>query len=86
MRLTERQRQIVRLVAAGSTNKQIARVLGMEATTVKSHLRLILRKLRVRNRTQLAVLWRQFEPDGPTWPGSEERQLAPAHESRDASA
>jgi two-component system nitrate/nitrite response regulator NarL len=53
--VTPRQREILRLVACGKTNKEIGRTLGMEEATVKSHLRLILRRSGFKNRTQLAV-------------------------------
>ncbi len=48
--LTHRELQVLRLMAAGSTNKQIADQLGIGAGTVKSHVRNILTKLGVHNR------------------------------------
>jgi DNA-binding NarL/FixJ family response regulator len=53
--LTERERQVLREVATGRTNKQIARSLHIAETTVKSHVRAILDKLGVRSRTQAAL-------------------------------
>jgi DNA-binding NarL/FixJ family response regulator len=50
--LTSRQLEILRLVAAGSTNSQIARKLWVTEQTVKFHLRNIFRKLEVTNRTE----------------------------------
>lgn len=50
--LTEREREILRLVASGSTNGDVARRLWVTEQTVKFHLRNIYRKLDVANRTQ----------------------------------
>ena len=51
-RLTTRELEILQLVAAGSTNGQIARRLWVTEQTVKFHLSNIYRKLEVGNRTQ----------------------------------
>lgn len=51
--LTPREREVFRLVAAGWSNRQIERALGIRVSTVKRHVRHILRKLR--NRVQAAV-------------------------------
>jgi NarL family two-component system response regulator LiaR len=53
--LTDRERQVLREVMGGRTNKQIARSLVIAETTVKSHLRGILDKLGVQSRTQAAL-------------------------------
>lgn len=50
--LSSREIQIVRLVAAGQSNKQVARSLFLTENTVESHLRRINTKLGTRNRTQ----------------------------------
>ena len=50
--LSSREVQIVRLVAAGQSNKQVARSLFLTENTVESHLRRINRKLGTRTRTQ----------------------------------
>jgi two-component system nitrate/nitrite response regulator NarL len=42
-------------LARGHSNKEIARELNMSAATVKVHLKGVLRKLQVRNRTEAAV-------------------------------
>lgn len=54
--LTERQRQILRLVAQGKSNKEIARALDILEGTVKAHLRFLMKHLNAKNRTQLAVM------------------------------
>jgi two-component system nitrate/nitrite response regulator NarL len=54
--LTTRERQIVRVVAEGLTNKEIARRLRLAEGTVKVHLHRIYGKLGIGNRTALAIL------------------------------
>ena len=53
--LTERQGQVANLLKDGLPNKLIARHLGMTEATVKVHVRQIMRKLGVNNRTQVAL-------------------------------
>lgn len=48
--LTERERQVLTMLATGSTNKEIGRQLSLQEVTVKLHTRRILRKLGARNR------------------------------------
>jgi DNA-binding CsgD family transcriptional regulator len=50
-RLTARQRELLHLVAAGHTNGQIARRLGISEGTVRTHLENIYRSLKVSSRT-----------------------------------
>jgi DNA-binding NarL/FixJ family response regulator len=54
-RLTTKQREVFNLLRLGQSNKTIARGLGMSDATVKVHVRSIMRKFGVANRTQLAV-------------------------------
>lgn len=53
--LTARQIMVLRALHSGLANKQIAYELNMCESTVKVHIRHIMRKLKVRNRTQIAV-------------------------------
>jgi DNA-binding NarL/FixJ family response regulator len=53
--LTEREVDVLRLVARGEANKQIARDLGIGEKTVKTHVSNILAKLGVASRTQAAL-------------------------------
>ncbi len=53
--LTERERDVIALLAEGSSNKQIARELSISETTVKGHVANILGKLELTDRTQAAV-------------------------------
>lgn len=57
--LTERQRDVLRLIAIGKANKQIAYELGVSVGTVKIHVSGILAALGATNRTEALVLARQ---------------------------
>ena len=54
-RLTERETEVLREVAAGRSNTEIAARLFLSEGTIKTHVAAILRKLEVRDRTQAAV-------------------------------
>ena len=53
--LSPREREILRLVARGASNKEIGRELGIAETTVKIHVQHLLRKLELTSRVQAAV-------------------------------
>jgi DNA-binding NarL/FixJ family response regulator len=53
--LTARETEVLRLLAQGQTNPQIARELVVSPGTVKNHVRDIIAKLGVSDRTQAAV-------------------------------
>jgi two-component system, NarL family, nitrate/nitrite response regulator NarL len=55
-RLSPREREILSHLIEGHSNTEIARTLGTTEATAKAHLKSLLRKLRVENRTQ-AVIW-----------------------------
>jgi NarL family two-component system response regulator LiaR len=54
--LTERETDVLRLLAQGQSNQEIARNLSISATTVRSHVSMILMKLDVSNRTQAVLV------------------------------
>ena len=53
--LTSRELEVLRFVARGASNLQIAEELVISVNTVKSHLKNILSKLQLENRTQVAA-------------------------------
>lgn len=55
-KLTDRERQILDLLAAGLRNREIASRLSISEATVENHLHNIYGKLGVRNRVQAALL------------------------------
>ena len=54
-RLSARQQSILRCLIQGDSNKTIARKMAIAEATVKVHVKAILRKIRVHNRTQAAI-------------------------------
>jgi DNA-binding NarL/FixJ family response regulator len=52
--LTDREEEVVRALASGKVNKQLAGMLGVSESTFKTHLRAIYRKLGVKTRVQAA--------------------------------
>lgn len=63
--LSQRERQVAEAVARGSTNKEIARVMGITERTVKAHLSASFEKLEVRDRMQLSLLVNGVEDSTP---------------------
>ncbi|EBB2997853.1 response regulator transcription factor [Salmonella enterica] len=54
--LSAHQREILQMLAAGESNKQIGRALNISTGTVKAHLESLYRRLDVKNRTQAAMM------------------------------
>ena len=54
--LTAREEEILRLVSAGLSNKEVARRVDLQERTVKHHMTQILQKLHLRNRTEAAIM------------------------------
>ncbi|GAB4348514.1 MAG: two-component system response regulator NarL [Gammaproteobacteria bacterium] len=55
--LTDREREILSLIAQGKSNKLVARELEITEATVKVHVKNLLKKLRLRSRVEAAVWW-----------------------------
>jgi len=60
IQLTPRERDVLRGVAEGKSNKEIARDLNIQEVTVKLHVKTLSRKLGARNRTHAAMLGRDL--------------------------
>ena len=55
--LSDRQHDVLKLLAAGESNKEIGRSLNISAATVTAHLQTGFRRLDVKNRTQAAMIY-----------------------------
>lgn len=60
--LTTREREVLRLIAAGASNREIAETLYISERTVKNHISSILSQLNLRDRTQAAMFVSAFLP------------------------
>ncbi len=56
VRLTDTQREIIRLIARGYSNREIAGLVHLSENTIKSHVQEIFRKLEVRSRVEAALM------------------------------
>ena len=54
-RLSDRELEVIRLVARGMNNRDVAKALAISENTVKNHMRSILDKLKLRSRTEAAM-------------------------------
>ena len=61
--LTEREKEVLSLIAEGKKNSEIAELFCISPGTVRVHVHSILSKLDVRDRTQAAILARKLSPD-----------------------
>ena len=55
--ITEKEYEVIQLVAEGFSNKEIAQKLFLSEGTVRNYLSTILEKLELRDRTQLAIFY-----------------------------
>lgn len=63
VKLTPREKQVLGHLTNGSSNKEIARELGLQEVTVKLHVRGVCRKLSAKNRTQAALIAKEMGLD-----------------------
>lgn len=70
-RITERQRQVVELIAAGCSNEEVGRRLGISARTAKAHADVLRRKLGVARRRQIPAAYRAITGEDPLAPSLE---------------
>ena len=66
--LSPRERDVLRLIACGHSNRQIARELGIGEQTVKTHVRSILTKLALQDRVQAAIFAIRHQAASPEQP------------------
>jgi len=64
-KFTERQRQVVQLIAAGCSNVEIAERLGVSPRTAKAHSDVVRMKLRVSRRRQIPAAFRRTTGEDP---------------------
>ena len=65
--ITDRQRQVVELIAAGYSNDEIGEQLGISPRTVKAHCDVLRQKLGVARRRQIPVAYRLLTGEDPLW-------------------
>jgi DNA-binding CsgD family transcriptional regulator len=63
--ITDRQRQVIALIAAGYSNDEVSERLGISPRTVKAHCDVLRQKLGVRRRRQLPIAYRILTGDDP---------------------
>jgi DNA-binding NarL/FixJ family response regulator len=71
--LSEREREVLALLAQGASNREIASELYLSVDTVKTHVRRLFAKLEVTNRTRAALEAERFgvaPPAGRRWAGA----------------
>ena len=71
LELTTREREVLRLIATGASNREIAQALFLSEGTVRNHISHILSRLNLRDRTQAAIVAQSFldwlqTPESPT--------------------
>jgi ATP/maltotriose-dependent transcriptional regulator MalT len=70
-RITERQRQVVELIAAGCSNDEVGRRLGISPRTAKAHADVLRRKLGVARKRQIPAAYRAITGEDPLAPSLE---------------
>ena len=73
--ITDRQTQVVELIAAGYSNEEIGQQLGISPRTVKAHCDILRQKLGVARRRQIPVAYRSLTGRDPLARGLEPSSL-----------
>ena len=63
--ITDRQRQVVELIAAGCSNEEVGQRLGISARTAKAHTDVLRQKLGVSRRRQIPIAYRALTGEDP---------------------
>ncbi len=63
--ITERQRQVVELIAAGCSNEEVGTRLGISPRTAKAHADVLRQKLGVTRRRQIPAAYRELTGNDP---------------------
>ena len=63
--ITERQRQVIELIAAGCSNEEVGEELGISPRTAKAHADVLRQKLGVARRRQIPAAYRSLTGDDP---------------------
>jgi DNA-binding CsgD family transcriptional regulator len=74
--ITERQRQVVELIAAGCSNAEVGEYLGISPRTAKAHCDALRQKLGVSRRRQIPVAYRSLTGKDPLSPSSRSNSSA----------
>jgi DNA-binding CsgD family transcriptional regulator len=76
-RFTDRQRQVIQLIAEGCSNEEIAERLGVTARTAKAHCDSLRTKLGVTRRRYIPLAYRSITGEDPMMLGSTSRAEPP---------
>jgi ATP/maltotriose-dependent transcriptional regulator MalT len=68
LKITERQREVVELIAAGMSNDEVGERLGISSRTAKAHCDVLRQKLGVSRRRQIPVAYRLLTGEDPLSP------------------
>jgi ATP/maltotriose-dependent transcriptional regulator MalT len=63
--ITDRQRQVIELIAAGCSNEEVGERLGISPRTAKAHCDVLRQKLGVARRRQIPIAYRLLTGDDP---------------------
>jgi ATP/maltotriose-dependent transcriptional regulator MalT len=65
LKITERQREVVELIAAGLSNDEVGERLGISSRTAKAHCDVLRQKLGVSRRRQIPIAYRVLTGEDP---------------------